>query len=513
MGLVSTPSRHPAPVGTAEELASLRADLTDARFTTDHLAELLGPVASGALHRDQPLAARRVLRGSEDPAALLVRLLVLGDAVPPDEVAAALPRTGVAGLIRLGLAVPADPTPGGGVPPLHGTCDLRPYGDDRHDWWVASDLSELALGTSLPTDHVLGVGGASTTLASWTPRPHVARVLDVGTGCGVQALHAADHAEHVVATDLSGRALAFAAFTAGLNDVDLDLRQGSLLDPVMGETFDLVVSNPPFVITPRRDGVPLFEYRDGGAAGDAIVADLVRDLAGVLAPGGIAQLLGNWELRADEEWTDHVAAWVEGTGLDAWVIQRESQDVAEYAETWVRDGGHRPGTPEFDDLYAAWLDDFAARGIERIGFGIITLQRPRTDRAPFCDLEEVGGPVSQPAGPAVLAGLRARTWLAEHSEDELLQVAWSVAPDVTEERVGRPGEPDPMVIQLRRGGGLGGTVRLDTVTAGLVGASDGDLTAEQILGGIAVLTEQAVEDLRAAVLPTLRTLVAQGFLR
>lgn len=514
MGLVSTHSRFPVPVGTAAELAALRADLTDAGFTADHLAELIGPVASAALHRDQPLAARRALLESKDPAAPLTRLLVLGDAVPVDEVTAALPRTGAVGLIEMGLVVPADLDPGEeGVPPLQGTCDLRPYGDDRHDWWVASDLSELALGAPLPTDHVLGVGGASTTLASWTPRPQVARALDLGTGCGVQALHAADHAERVVATDLSARALAFAAFTAGLNEVTLDLRAGSLLDPVAGEEFDLVVSNPPFVITPRRDGVPLFEYRDGGAAGDAIVATLVRDLAGVLSPGGIAQLLGNWELRQGEAWADHVGAWVEGTGLDAWVIQRESQDVAEYAETWVRDGGHRPGTREFDDLYAAWLDDFAARGIERVGFGIITLQRPLTDRAPFRDLEEMLGPVAQPAGPAVLAGLRARTWLAEHSDADLLTVAWSVAPDVTEERVGRPGEPDPMVIQLRQGGGLSRTVRLDTVAAGLVGASDGELTAEQLVRGIAVLTEQPVEELRAIVVPTLRALVADGLLQ
>ncbi|WP_202863089.1 DUF7059 domain-containing protein [Ornithinimicrobium murale] len=511
---MSSRSRYPAPAGTREELTRLRADLVEAGYTTDHLAELLGPLASAALHRDQPLAARRVLHRSTDPAAVLVRLLVLGDAVSAEELSSALPRTGVEGVLQLGLAVPADPDAGApGLPPLEGTCDLRPYGDDQHDWWVASDLSELALGGPLPTDHVLGVGGASTTLAAWSPRPQVSRVLDLGTGCGVQALHASGHADRVVATDLSARALEFATFTAGLNGLDLDLRQGSLLAPVATEQFDLVISNPPFVITPRRDGVPLFEYRDGGAPGDTIVATLVRDLAGVLAPGGIAQLLGNWELRAGEEWTEHVGEWVAGTGLDAWVIQRETQDAAEYAETWARDGGHRPGTPEFEELYAAWLDDFAARGIERVGFGIITLQRPLTERLPFCDLEEVSGPVAQPAGPAVLAGLRARTWLAEHTDAELLAVPWSVASDVTEERIGRPGEPDPMVIQVRQGGGLRRTVRLDTVAAGLVGASDGELTAEQILGGIAVLTEQDVDGLRAGVLATLRTLIADGLLR
>ena len=195
------------------------------------------------------------------------------------------------------------------------------------------------------------------------------------------------------------------------------------------------------------------------------------------------------------------------------MIQRETQDTAEYAETWARDGGHRPGTALFDDLYAAWLDDFAERGVDRVGFGIITLQRPATDREPFRVLEEVATPVAQPSGGAVLAGLAARTWVAEHTDDELLAVPWSVADDVTEERVGRPGAPDPMVIQLRQGGGLRRVARLDSVTAGLVGASDGDLTARQILSGIAVLTDQRVADLTAEVLPLLRELVADGFLR
>ncbi|RIK17075.1 MAG: SAM-dependent methyltransferase, partial [Acidobacteria bacterium] len=355
---------------------------------------------------------------------------------------------------------------------LVATCDLRPYGDERHTWWVVSDLGELVTVGPLPTGHVLGVGGASTTLASWTPRPQVGRALDLGTGSGVQALHLSTHAESVVATDLSQRALAFARFTAALDGVDLDLRAGSLLEPVAGERFDLVVSNPPFVITPRAAGVPVYEYRDGGAAGDALVAGLVRGLGDHLTPGGTAQLLANWELGADEDWRDRVGGWVRGTGLDAWVVQREEQDVSEYAETWVRDGGHRPGTPAFEELYAAWLADFAARGVERVGFGVVTLQRPATEREPWLDLVDVRTPVAAPMGPTVLRGLEARTWLAEHTDEELLDVPWQVADDVTEERVGRPGAPDPQVIQLRQGGGLRRVVRLDTLAAGFVGACD-----------------------------------------
>ena len=503
----SSTSAFPPPRLDPAITGSLRADLEGAGYTVDGVAEVLGEEAHAALHRDHPLLAERATRDGDDPAAALVRCFVLGRPVPVDRMAAALPTTGVDALARAGLAVLEDDL-------VTATCDLRPYGDERHTWWVLSDLSETALGGPLPTDHVLGVGGASTTLASWTPRPQVERALDLGTGCGVQALHLAGHTAYpTVATDLSARALAYARATADLNGLDLDLRRGSLLEPVAGEQFDLVVSNPPFVITPRDGDVPRYEYRDGGAAGDALVAGLVRDLAAHLRPGGIAQLLANWELTAGEDWRDHVGAWLEGTGLDAWVVQREEQDVAEYAETWVRDGGHRPGTEGYEALYAAWLADFAARGIERVGFGILTLQRPRTDREPWRDLDDVRTPVASPMGPTVLAGLEARTWLAEHSDEELLDVAWQVADDVTEERVGRPGAPDPQVIQLRQGGGLRRVVRLSTVGAGFVGACDGELTAAQLCGGLAVVTGADRDEVVAEVLPVLRALVRDGLVR
>ena len=43
-------------------------------------------------------------------------------------------------------------------------------------------------------------------------------------------------------------ALALAAATARLNGMSWDLRPGSLFEPVAGERFDLIVSNPPFVV-------------------------------------------------------------------------------------------------------------------------------------------------------------------------------------------------------------------------------------------------------------------------
>lgn len=492
-----------APAADAELVARLRADLRAAAFTVERLAEVLGPVAGAALAREQVVPAELATRGSRDPAAVLVRLFTLGDPVESALVDLALPTLGAAGAERLGLGRFEGDA-------VLATVDLRPYGDDDHTWWLASDLSELATRAPLRTDHVLGIGGASATLAAWTPRPRVGRALDLGTGCGVQALHLQTHCEQVVATDTSARALAFAAFNALLNDQHWELRRGSLLDPVAGERFDLIVSNPPFVITPRGQGLPTYEYRDGGAHGDAVVEHLVTRLGEHLEPGGIACLLGNWEIPAGRDWTDRVGGWARAAGVDVWIVQRERQDPAQYAETWARDGGHHPASAEYARMYAAWLADFAARDVAAIGFGIITLHRPRQERDPVVELMEARAPVDAAMGPALAAGIAARAWLAGHTDAEILDHPWRVAGDVTIERHYRPGEADPQVIQLRQGSGLRRVERLGTEAAALLSVCDGELSAAAAITAIAAVLGEREEPMGARLLPVLRGWIAAG---
>lgn len=500
-----------------ELLAGLREDLVAADYTVEGVGALVGEVASAALDREQALPALRAVEGSDEPAAVLLRCVTLGRPVTRAALDRALPRTGTAGLASLGLVSAAGAGPQDEVRPL---VDLRPYSVDdaagTAHWWLVSDLGELATGTTLADDHVLGVGGASLTLASATVRTPVDRVLDIGTGCGIQALHASRHARHVVATDTSERALDLTAVNAALNEVRLDLRPGSLLDPVgEGEEFGLVVSNPPFVITPRTGAVPTYEYRDGGMTGDSLVAALVGSVGRVLAPGGVAQLLGNWEMRDGEHWSERLTGWLEGTGLDAWVVQREVADPALYAETWIRDGGQRPG-PAFDALYSAWLDDFAARGVTGVGFGVLTLRRPSEQTAARPRLrrfEEVLAPLTDPMGEVLAAGLAAHDVLAGLDEAALADLALVVAPDVSDERFHTPGDPDPRIVLLRQGGGLRRVVQVDGDLAGLVGACDGELTVGQITAGLAVLLEEDAAPLRARLLPRVRDLVRDGLLR
>ena len=522
---------------------ALRVDLEAAGFTVDTLEELLGPVASAALHRDQTVPALDVTDGRTEAPAVLLRAFVLGAAVPRRALDRALLMTGTDGAERLGL-VEADGH--GPDDEVRARVDLRPYaavdGAGEASWWLASDLGEVATGRALRPDHVLGVGGASTTLAQLTVRSPRRRTLDLGTGCGVQALHASRHSAAVVATDISARALDFARFNAALAGVSLDLRRGSMLEPVLGSTgaaggprdaadlFDLVVSNPPFVITPRGSAgtpgtVPLYEYRDGGRAGDDLVRDLVRGVADVLEPGGVAQLLGNWEHRRAEGWTERVGGWLDGTGLDAWVVQREVLDPAEYAEMWLRDGGTTQARdPQlWADRYRTWMADFAARDVEAVGLGMLLLRRPHHGTPSLRRLEEWTGPLRQPLGPHLEASLRAHDWLHAHDAaaardalpgpDGVLDAArLTVAPDVTEERHLVPGASDPSVVLLRQGAGFGRVVHAGTALAGLVGACDGELTVGQIVGALGTLLDVPVDALCSELLPQVADLLRDGFL-
>ena len=509
-----------APTVLTAEIAALGTDLRESRYVTEHLEEVLGAVASAALRREDPAPARRRLAGSTDPAATLLALFVLGETLPAARVAAALPTLGLEGAQRLGLLAPADGSAADG-PSVRALVDLAPYAaeDDAGPlhWWIASDLSELATGAPLSPEHVLGVGGASLTLARITPRSPVRRVLDLGCGGGIQALHASRHAEHVVATDLSERALAFAAFNAALNGIELELRHGSLLEPVAGESFDLVVSNPPFVITPRSADAEhgAWTYRDGGRAGDTLLGELLAQLPAHLAPGGSAVMLGNWEIGAGEDWDSHPRAWLapaREAGVDAWVLQREQEDPAEYAATWARDGGITPRDARWGALVGAWLEDFASREVEAIGFGYVLLRRPdpAADGHGLLRTEQAPGTGSGPLAAHLAASLAALRSVSALTDEELAASRPVRAEDVVERRHLTPGQWDPLLIELVQGAGLARTVRADQALAATVGALDGTLTLGQVVAAVCALTDADEEQTRDRILPAVRELAITG---
>ena len=496
---------RPAPALGASAAARLREALAGAGYTHDGVLDLLGPSATSALSREEVVPAERATRGGS-VLETLVRLFALQ--LPVAEAAAR-------------AALTLDDCRAGGIVAtdsgeVRAALDLRPYAADDADWWVASDLMPgLGDGSPagpLPADHVLGVGGASTTLAGITVRPAVGAALDLGTGSGVQALHLAAHAGRVVATDANPRALAMARLSAALSGADLDLREGSLFEPVAGEAYDLVVSNPPFVVSPRGR----FTYRDAGLAGDALAPLLIGQAPRHLRPGGWCQLLANWLHVVGEDWRERLAGWIAPTGCDAWVVQREVLPAAEYVETWLRDSGDDRG-PQYQALYGDWLDEFDRLGAHAVGFGWITLRASGADR-PCLRLEDVRHPVDQPLGPEVERWFARQDWLAAADDRAILTAPLRAHPRLVLEREhrlsggGQGGGWAESALAVRVDGGLRERGPIDGFGAAVLAASDGSRPLSDVLDAVAAAHGMDPHGVREGALGAVRALVERGLL-
>lgn len=347
-------------------MRDVRSMLAEAGFDDDAVRATIGSVPIPAA---APLQARRI----HEPRAALVRLFVLGESVPAAELPIDLEPLERAGLVK---------RDGGAVSPL---VRLTPYAGMvfAHDEDAGAD-----------SEFVTGINNATRTLAALTIRKNVERALDLGTGCGVQALLATRHAQEVVATDVNPRALQYTELNCRLNSRRLDLRAGNLFEPVADEQFDLIVSNPPYVISPDTDYV----FRDSGLSRDLMCRAVVRGAAERLRPGGYATILCNWICRTPEETWQPLVEWVDGTRCDALLLAHGPIDPFSYAVRW-----NEPLAKDaraFSTAVDRWLAHYDDEGITAIGFGSIVLRRGDTD--PWIRGLDLRRPPVGDAGPHVL---------------------------------------------------------------------------------------------------------------
>ena len=454
----------------------LRAALVEAEFTVDAVREQLGEVADAALLRNETTPALRRTTGGS-PLETLTRLFLLQTTVTATAAEAALPDL-VDRLVAEGVLDRS-------VGEVAARLDVRPYATEDRHLWVVSDLTPGldGLPQRIGADHVLGISPASTSLAHLTIRDPVGRALDLGTGCGVQALHLATHSDTVVATDVNQRALGIARFNAALNEVAdrVEVRDGSFFEPVRGERYDLIATNPPFVISPAT-GERLV-YRDSGLPGDRVVEDIVRAAPDHLTDRGRCQVLADWVVVRGRPWEERIAEWL-APECDALVVQRELVDPATYVELWLKDSGHHPTTggdhAEYRRRYDTWLSWLEEQGVEAIGFGWVNLYAGGSGRH---DLWDWPYDVEQPIAPAI------ESWGDAVRADVSAGSRLTLRVDVLQETVGAAGAEDPETIVLRQQRGFRRARTADTVVAALAGACDGELSVGQILDAVAQLLE------------------------
>ena len=276
--------------------------------------------------------------------------------------------------------------------------------------------------------------------------------------------------EHVVATDVNHRALAFTEINAALNGIrNVETRLGSLFDPVAGEQFDLITCNAPYVVSPESR----WQYRDGGLPADELSQRVVEQAAAALAEDGLASLLVSWVAASEAEPDERVVGWLEGSGCDAWVIGLEGADPLEHAAGWNE---HLAVDPQaYGEALDEWTAYFAQLDVGWISEGAVLLHR-RTGAANTIRLDSADSEELEFAGEQIERVFASQARLAElDGDDALLGETVALAREVRIERVTQPGEREPETV-LALDEGTHAEFELDPDVAEVIGVLDGALT-------------------------------------
>jgi methylase of polypeptide subunit release factors len=484
-----------------ELAADLRTALLRTGYHPDALLQVLGSDAHDALGRSEPVPARRAARSAGE-IGTLIRLFLLGDALPEAEVAAALHPVEVDRAVAAGLL----DRDGDALRP---GLDLRPVDTGGGTRWILSDLDDNVRRRALPADHVLGVGQASLSLLRATPTSAAGTVLDLGTGCGIQAVHATSYGDKVTATDVLPRAIGLAEATAALNELDIEFLTGSWFDPVAHRRFDRIVANPPFVV---GSGSVTHTYRDSGLALDGASRLVIEGVPGLLAPGGLATLLASWVHIEGEDWRARVSSWLPDYGVQAWILQRDVADPALYVGTWQRDAGQDPRDESTQRQAEQWLDTFAEANVEGIGFGFVYLRN--IDGPTEVLAEDLRHEFSDPLGEEAVRHFERTEWLRTA---DLPASRFSVAAATALERVYQVGDEgwQQLVARIHRGDGPRWQHEIDDATASLLAGMRADgLALEELVALLAFASgdDEPTPELTAAATNSVRALVLHGLI-
>lgn len=406
--------------------------------------------------------------------------------------------------------------------------DIRPVSHDVHqragsEILVASDPDASLERTTPGEDHVPGVGQAPLTLLNQVPSGPVTRLLDLGTGSGILALTL--DAEETVATDVHERALGFArassrslpGATGGGADGRIDWRAGNWFEPVTGESFDRIVSNPPFVVGPAIDAQV---YRDSGLMLDDASRTVVQGAAAHLAPGGTAHVLGAWTTTLSESPSARVAGWLPDEGIRAWIIQRDDVPPSTYVRTWTQDASVDLRSVEGRRRTMRWLDYFAEHDITSIGMGYVHLQR--IDGPSEVTFETVGTPDLGYFGDEVAEYFVRSDWLARQDSAAILASRFQVRPGLARETVELPvssaGELElpgfqQEVIRLTRTDGPGFSHDVDAPLSAIIGGlSPVGLALGDVAELYSTVNDLDDDELAQALVPLVVDLVRHGMI-
>lgn len=442
----------------------------------------------------------RLLYLTRQPAPLntLIRLFLLGVCVSLSEAREALKPLPVEEWVNAGFVEAAGED-------VRGLLRVFPF----DGLLLLMDPPEL-LEQGTGPDFVSGLTNSTAALMCCTIRKPSRATLDLGTGCGVLALLAARHSQRVWATDVNPRALCMARLNARLNKLSgIEFELGSGFDPVREQKFDLVVTNPPFILGPLKR----YTFRDSGMEMDGLCRQLIAEAPQHLEEGGFFQCQLEWPVQHGEDWKQRLSGWFRDSGCDALVLRTANSTWLEQAEETTVD------TDVIDPevqvrLFRECASHFEERGIESVGQGFITMRR-RTPGAPnWIQVEETKPEKLEPFSDAVLRVFETHDVLDALSMEGLLETRVRLAPGLVFE-TGREWSGtgwSALNFRLRQPKGLCLQASLDSAMAGLIQRCDGSATLRQILAAMAAGLNVDFSAIAPGAESMIRGMMQRGFL-
>ncbi len=472
-----------------------------------HAADFSEESIQRALERTDILAmpasdVPRALRRTAEPTPLntLIRLLFIGLPVPVEAVRAALRPMSLETWIRAELLCPPD---------SQGQVEPR-----VQIWPVRSRLIVVDLpwrrDSAPPADFVVPPGPLTLQLADLSIDRPCPQVLDLGTGSGALALMIAPRAETVFATDSNARALAFTRLNLRLNGVDnVCCLSGDLFDPVADRQFDLILCNPPFVISPTAR----FTFRDSGMRGDLFCRRLIAAAVDRLSPGGFLQCTGNIAHTAGRSWKADLEEWFAGLPCDVLVFVERMESAADYAMNWILSTESKDPR-QVAQRYEVWADYFHRERIEAVSYLYITL-RKSSGGGTWIEIDDPPCRIAGPCGAEVLRFFQYRdAGKTASAAEDLLNKQVQIAPTIrlTQEYVAAGQGLELREIRLNKTGGLQYTMAIHRNVAALLAACDGPHGVRGLLQEMVSALDLTWEQALPVLLPAVRSLLERGVL-
>lgn len=472
----------------------LRAFFEETGYTEHNLRKHLG--APELPSRQLRNHARLLDRTAEPtPLNLLLRWFWIGEGAEQDRATKTIPPEILGSFLESGLLKHE----GGYLVP----CAMLLHIDG---FLVASDhASAIEKGQA---ELVLWPNPTSKFLSRFAVRRPSRATLDLGTGSGILSLSAARFSETVVATDLNARAVACARFNAGLNDVEnIEVLVGDCFAPVAQRRFDLILSNPPFFITPQAG----YMFCDNAMDLDGLCRRLVKEAFPFLHEGGYMEMLCEWAQIKGVPWEDRLAEWLEGTGCDAWVMKGLTQDPEEYAQHRIRETSQ--DTSGDAEKYSDYMNYYRQRGVEAIHDGLIVLRRREGKN--FIRMEEVPSTPSGNLGELILSTFAAHDLLrACDSDEKLLAIHPRLVAHARLEQIskasGRRWQAESLILRLSSGFPF--HLDVQPLVAEFLASCDGEKTAADVIEELAAKANAPFDRVSSECVAMIRKLIDRGFM-